>query len=246
MRWAGDKPKMPLPPIPSGQPFGVPDLYHYMVKPRRVAILTRRPGGALAFDANDLQRGTRQANGADAARCLCQSASSVCNQTQGAESRFCEPRRRLASSRTTMPTSRPASTSCSGRLRPRSARSRKIRAWSVRSSSARCLRTSPSPMASTQTEQYVDMLNAGIVDPAKVVRVALQDAASIAGLMITTEAMVDAEEEGGSGDARRRNGRYGLLINQCRTQGGSQWGSALHRRRGGRPLCAHSGHSPTG
>jgi len=41
-----------------------------------------------------------------------------------------------------------------------------------------------------QTEQYVDMLDAGIVDPAKVVRVALQDAASVAGLMITTEAMV--------------------------------------------------------
>jgi chaperonin GroEL len=34
------------------------------------------------------------------------------------------------------------------------------------------------------------MLSAGIVDPAKVVRVALQDAASVAGLMITTEAMV--------------------------------------------------------
>ncbi len=41
-----------------------------------------------------------------------------------------------------------------------------------------------------QSEQYVDMLGAGIVDPAKVVRVALQDAASVAGLMITTEAMV--------------------------------------------------------
>ncbi len=41
-----------------------------------------------------------------------------------------------------------------------------------------------------QTDQYVDMLSAGIVDPAKVVRVALQDAASVAGLMITTEAMV--------------------------------------------------------
>jgi chaperonin GroEL len=41
-----------------------------------------------------------------------------------------------------------------------------------------------------QTDQYVDMLVAGIVDPAKVVRVALQDAASVAGLMITTEAMV--------------------------------------------------------
>jgi chaperonin GroEL len=41
-----------------------------------------------------------------------------------------------------------------------------------------------------QSEQYVDMLDAGILDPAKVVRIALQDAASIAGLMITTEAMV--------------------------------------------------------
>ena len=41
-----------------------------------------------------------------------------------------------------------------------------------------------------QTEQYVDMVETGIVDPAKVVRVALQDAASVAGLMITTEAMV--------------------------------------------------------
>jgi chaperonin GroEL len=41
-----------------------------------------------------------------------------------------------------------------------------------------------------QTEKYVDMIKAGIVDPAKVVRTALQDAASIAGLLVTTEAMV--------------------------------------------------------
>jgi chaperonin GroEL len=41
-----------------------------------------------------------------------------------------------------------------------------------------------------QTEEYVDMLKAGIVDPAKVVRTALQDAASVAGLLVTTEAMV--------------------------------------------------------
>jgi len=41
-----------------------------------------------------------------------------------------------------------------------------------------------------QSEQYVDMLEAGIIDPAKVVRAALQDAASVAGLLITTEAMV--------------------------------------------------------
>ena len=41
-----------------------------------------------------------------------------------------------------------------------------------------------------QTDQYGDMFEMGIIDPAKVVRTALQDAASIAGLMITTEAGV--------------------------------------------------------
>src|SRR6188474_1380616 len=41
-----------------------------------------------------------------------------------------------------------------------------------------------------QTEEYVDLIEKGIVDPAKVVRRALQDAASIAGLLVTTEAMV--------------------------------------------------------
>jgi chaperonin GroEL len=41
-----------------------------------------------------------------------------------------------------------------------------------------------------QTEEYVDMLEKGIVDPAKVVRAALQDAASVAGLLVTTEAMI--------------------------------------------------------
>ena len=41
-----------------------------------------------------------------------------------------------------------------------------------------------------QTDEYVDMIEAGIVDPAKVVRTALQDAASVAGLLITTEAMI--------------------------------------------------------
>ena len=41
-----------------------------------------------------------------------------------------------------------------------------------------------------QTEEYVDMVEAGIIDPTKVVRVALQDAASVASLLITTEAMI--------------------------------------------------------
>ena len=41
-----------------------------------------------------------------------------------------------------------------------------------------------------QAGKYVDMVKAGIIDPTKVVRIALQDAASIAGLLITTEAMI--------------------------------------------------------
>jgi len=41
-----------------------------------------------------------------------------------------------------------------------------------------------------QSEDYVDLVDRGIVDPAKVVRAALQDAASVAGLLVTTEAMV--------------------------------------------------------
>ncbi|MEL7388743.1 MAG: chaperonin GroEL, partial [Pseudomonadota bacterium] len=41
-----------------------------------------------------------------------------------------------------------------------------------------------------QTEEYGDMFSFGVIDPAKVVRTALEDAASIAGLLITTEAMV--------------------------------------------------------
>jgi chaperonin GroEL len=41
-----------------------------------------------------------------------------------------------------------------------------------------------------QTGQYGDLIGSGIIDPTKVVRTALQDAASVAGLLITTEAMV--------------------------------------------------------
>ena len=40
------------------------------------------------------------------------------------------------------------------------------------------------------TEEYVDMIKAGIIDPTKVARCALQNAASVAGLMLTTEVMV--------------------------------------------------------
>jgi len=54
-----------------------------------------------------------------------------------------------------------------------------------------------------QSEEYCDMIQKGIIDPTKVVRTALQDAASIASLLITTEAMIadkpDDKDAGGGG-----------------------------------------------
>ena len=52
-----------------------------------------------------------------------------------------------------------------------------------------------------QTEEYCDLFAAGVLDPAKVVRTALEDAASIAGLLITTEATVADKPEKGGGAA---------------------------------------------
>ena len=49
---------------------------------------------------------------------------------------------------------------------------------------------SPTFGFNAQTEQYVDLVADGVIDPAKVVRTALQDAASVAGILITTEAAV--------------------------------------------------------
>ena len=61
-----------------------------------------------------------------------------------------------------------------------------------------------------QTEEYVDMMDKGIVDPAKVVRAALQDAASIAGLLVTTEAMVaEAPKEKSAAPAMPPGGGMG-------------------------------------
>ena len=61
-----------------------------------------------------------------------------------------------------------------------------------------------------QTEEYVDMIPAGIIDPAKVVRTALQDAASVAGLMITTEAaIVEAPKKSSGGGGGMPGGGMG-------------------------------------
>jgi chaperonin GroEL len=66
-----------------------------------------------------------------------------------------------------------------------------------------------------QTEEYGDMFKFGVIDPAKVVRTALQDAASVAGLLITTEAMVadkpTKEGAGGGGGMPDMGGMGGMM-----------------------------------
>ena len=46
-----------------------------------------------------------------------------------------------------------------------------------------------------ETDEYEDLVKAGVIDPTKVVRTALQNAASIAGLLLTTEAVVVEQVE---------------------------------------------------
>ncbi len=64
-----------------------------------------------------------------------------------------------------------------------------------------------------QTEQYEDLVKAGVIDPTKVVRSALQNAASIASLLLTTEAVISQlpEEKAGAAAHGRRNGRRDVL-----------------------------------
>jgi chaperonin GroEL len=69
---------------------------------------------------------------------------------------------------------------------------------------------SPSYGFNAQTEEYVDMIQAGVIDPAKVVRAALQNAASVASLLITTEAAItEAPKKGGGGPSMPGGGGMG-------------------------------------
>jgi chaperonin GroEL len=62
-----------------------------------------------------------------------------------------------------------------------------------------------------QTGVYEDLVKSGVIDPTKVVRTALQDAASIAGLLITTEAMVaERPEKPGAGGMPDMGGMGGM------------------------------------
>ena len=64
------------------------------------------------------------------------------------------------------------------------------------------------------SEKYEDLVAAGVIDPAKVTRTALQNAASIAGLMLTTEAMIadvqDEKSDGGMGGMGGGMGGMGM------------------------------------
>ena len=63
------------------------------------------------------------------------------------------------------------------------------------------------------TGEYVDLVKAGVIDPAKVTRAALQNAASIAGLLLTTECLVaDKPEEGGAGGGMPDMGGMGGMM----------------------------------
>ncbi len=61
-----------------------------------------------------------------------------------------------------------------------------------------------------QKEEYTNLVKAGIIDPVKVVRTALQDAASVAGLLITTEAMVAEKPEPSDGGGHAHGGGGGM------------------------------------
>jgi chaperonin GroEL len=65
------------------------------------------------------------------------------------------------------------------------------------------------------TDKYEDLVKAGVVDPTKVTRTALQNAASIAGLLLTTECMIteipEKKEAPAGWWSRPRSGRHGLL-----------------------------------
>ena len=91
--------------------------------------------------------------------------------------------------------------------RSRCGRSPRMPASTARSSSASCMDKDDANCGyDAQSGEYVDMVKAGIIDPTKVVRLALQDAASVAGLLITTEAMVAEKPEKKSADAGHDHG----------------------------------------
>ena len=93
------------------------------------------------------------------------------------------------------------------------------------------------------TGEYVDLIEAGIIDPAKVTRSALQNAASIAALFLTTEAVIADKPEKAAPAMprwRRRHGRHGLLTPDAHARRHRDEGGPPP---GGPPVCASAGRS---
>ena len=110
------------------------------------------------------------------------------------------------------PTSRSVSRSCARPSRPRASdcRERRRRRRVV---AASCWKQKDTNFGfDAQTDKFEDLVKAGVIDPVKVVRIALQDAASVAGLLITTEVMVAEKpsKDGGMGGMPDMGGMGGM------------------------------------
>ena len=111
-------------------------------------------------------------------------------------------------------TRRPACASSCARSRSRSARSRRTPASRARSSSTRSASREAGVGLNAATGEYVDLVAAGVIDPAMVTRSALQNAASIAKNILTTEAIVAEvpDKDGGGGGGMPDMGGMGGMM----------------------------------
>ena len=91
------------------------------------------------------------------------------------------------------------------------------------------------------TDTYEDLVKAGVIDPAKVVRSALQNSSSIASLLLTTEALISRDsrgEEGSAGDAgRRRHGRDVLRVRNSEVRNSEFEIRKARRAKAAGPFC---------
>ena len=125
--------------------------------------------------------------------------------------------RRSSKATTTIRT--PASRSCCARSKSRCARSSPTPATSRRWCSTKSSKARATSATTRPTGEYGDLVEMGVLDPTKVTRCALQNAASVAGLILTTDAMVaeSPKEESATAAWRRwrrhgRHGRHGHVI----------------------------------
>ena len=114
------------------------------------------------------------------------------------------PRRTVKPDGPDRTTRRPATTSSSAPARPRSTRSPRTPARTAAWSSPRSPRARATSATTPSTDEYTDLVKAGIIDPTKVTRSALQNAASVSTLLLTSDALIadmpkDEKPAGGGG-----------------------------------------------